>query len=201
MARARPYGRNEVVASVLDAARELIAERGPSGVSLREIAAAAHVNNGLVFQYLGTKDDLVAEVFRRSSRNIEMRLSGVTTLDEAIEVLMHDSADPDLRLMVWAALESSQPTELFGASDGLAALDPIIRGEAMRAGRDVTDVDVRVSKAVAAMLMTAWRVLGPVARSAGGIRAEEVRDFDDTTVRVIRHILELGVIGRRDEFD
>ena len=42
---------------MLDAARTLIAEQGP-GVGLRDIAEHAGVNFGLIYQYVGTKDDL-----------------------------------------------------------------------------------------------------------------------------------------------
>ena len=52
-ARARVIGR------LVAAARPLFASRGPSAVSLREVAAAAGVNYGLIYQYVGTKDDLL----------------------------------------------------------------------------------------------------------------------------------------------
>jgi AcrR family transcriptional regulator len=52
----RPYGREEVRRALLDAAQRLIAERGPGNVTLREIAEAAGVNFGLVYQYLGTRE-------------------------------------------------------------------------------------------------------------------------------------------------
>ena len=43
--QSRPRGRAEVVAALLDAARTLIAERGPD-VALRDIAERANVNFG-----------------------------------------------------------------------------------------------------------------------------------------------------------
>src|SRR5438874_5342430 len=57
MASARPRGPEEVIAAVLESARELIAERGP-GVALRDIADGAGVNFGLLYHYLGTKEQL-----------------------------------------------------------------------------------------------------------------------------------------------
>jgi AcrR family transcriptional regulator len=184
-----------VVAAVLAAARDLIAERGPSRVSLREIAEAANVNAGLVFQYVGTKEALVAEVFRRSSSSVETRLAQVTSLDEAIDVLVRDPVDSDIRLLVWAALEADEPERLFGISSGLTALAPIVREHARRAGREVTDADVRLATALAAMVATASRVLGPVARISGGIAAGEAVRFDDAIVRLIRSIIELEHLG------
>ena len=48
-------------------ATELFAARGPSAVSLREIAAHAGVNFGLIHQYIGTKDNLLRLAFQRAS--------------------------------------------------------------------------------------------------------------------------------------
>jgi AcrR family transcriptional regulator len=60
----RPRGRDEVVAALLAAATRLFAERGPAAVSLRDVAAAANVNVGLIHRHIGSKDDLLAAVLR-----------------------------------------------------------------------------------------------------------------------------------------
>lgn len=48
---------------MLDAAAALFAEHGVAHVSLRDIAAGASVNLGLVRRYMGSRDDLVVAVF------------------------------------------------------------------------------------------------------------------------------------------
>ena len=106
-------------------------------------------------------------------------------------MLVRDPVDSDIRLLVWAALESGDPERLFGVSSGLTALAPMIRAHAERAGREVADVDVRVATALAAMVATAFRVLGPVARIAGGVGPDEADRFDDATVELIRRIVAL----------
>jgi AcrR family transcriptional regulator len=56
------------------AARELFAERGIHGVSLREIAhAARQKNQGAVSYYFGTKDGLIAEILIDGAQRIEAR--------------------------------------------------------------------------------------------------------------------------------
>lgn len=57
-----PTGRAEVAAAILEAATELFAERGPAATSIRDIAARAGVNHGLVFRHFGTKEQLVGAV-------------------------------------------------------------------------------------------------------------------------------------------
>jgi AcrR family transcriptional regulator len=61
-AAARPLGREAVRHALVDAAIELIVERGLS-VSVRDIAAHAGVNHGLVHTYFGSKDGLLAAAY------------------------------------------------------------------------------------------------------------------------------------------
>ena len=65
----KPTGRAEVSAALVDATIELIIERGVH-MSVREIAARAGVNHGLVHMYFGGKDGLIRaaadEVNRRT---------------------------------------------------------------------------------------------------------------------------------------
>ncbi len=62
---ARPSGRAAVMDAVLDAATELIADRGPNAVTVRAIAERAGINHALVHRYFGTKDDLIGAVIAR----------------------------------------------------------------------------------------------------------------------------------------
>ena len=48
-------------AALLAAARELMAERGVEGTSTRDVAAAAGVNQALVYRYFGSKEKLFLE--------------------------------------------------------------------------------------------------------------------------------------------
>ena len=74
MTTERPRGRNEVIEALLRSARKLIAEQGPA-VALRDIADDAGVNFGLIYQYLGTKEQLVREVYGRATDNAASRAS------------------------------------------------------------------------------------------------------------------------------
>jgi TetR/AcrR family transcriptional regulator, repressor for neighboring sulfatase len=60
--RRTPTGRDEVIAAVLTHAADLFAERGPAATSIRDIGVRSGVNHGLVFRYLGTKNQLVGAV-------------------------------------------------------------------------------------------------------------------------------------------
>lgn len=55
---ARPFGRDNVTAAVIEAAGELFSRHGFDGVSLRDIAKKAGVNHGLIHRHFGSKENL-----------------------------------------------------------------------------------------------------------------------------------------------
>jgi AcrR family transcriptional regulator len=57
-------GRDATVAAVEGAARRLFAERGYAGVSVRDIAAAAGVNHGLIHRHFGAKEGVLQAVLQ-----------------------------------------------------------------------------------------------------------------------------------------
>lgn len=58
----KPTGREAVRAAVIKAAANLFAARGVEAVSIRDIAAKANVNYGLIHRHFGTKENLLREV-------------------------------------------------------------------------------------------------------------------------------------------
>ena len=58
----KPRGKNEVMAAVLKAAGELFSERGVASVTIRDIAARAGVNHGLIHRHFGSKENLRRKV-------------------------------------------------------------------------------------------------------------------------------------------
>jgi TetR/AcrR family acrAB operon transcriptional repressor len=60
--------------ALLDAAAELIAERGPAAASVTAITERSRVSRGLVGWHFGAKDQLVVEVVERSMSEIESAL-------------------------------------------------------------------------------------------------------------------------------
>jgi AcrR family transcriptional regulator len=174
----RPTGREAVVAAVLASARRLIAERGPSAVSLREIADHARVNHGLLHMYLGTKEQMVAEVYRRAAAETADRLAGAADLDDAIDRLLRGVDPADLRLMAWAALEVDDPATLFEPSPALATLAQLIRDAGAADDHAVTPAASRQAAALIAMIATAAHVFGPIARRSAGLGPSATRTFD-----------------------
>ncbi|WP_372728494.1 TetR/AcrR family transcriptional regulator [Nocardioides sp.] len=146
----RPRGREAVRVAVLDATRALVAERGPDGFSVRDIAARAGVNHALVHRHFGTKAEVLEQVLAEESRGVVEAIvaSGVPTdgsgvvdgavVDQVLDVLAERPTY--WRALAHAVLESpdvavpgtASTTELFASlwreSDPGRATDSAVAG-------------------------------------------------------------------------
>jgi AcrR family transcriptional regulator len=105
--------------ALLDAARRLMAERGVHGASTRDVAAAAGVNQALVYRYFGSKEKLFAEAAGRGVSE-----SGIET--------MTDTPLADLpRRLLEGALDNGDSTA--PQDDLLAVLTGGLDDESVRA--------------------------------------------------------------------
>jgi len=81
---------------ILDAAANLFAERGFHRTTTRDIAEAANVAEGTLYNYFASKDDLLMGIMRKLSDSLESTDRGETGIpDDAREYLhslMHDRA-------------------------------------------------------------------------------------------------------------
>ncbi|MFE4543337.1 TetR/AcrR family transcriptional regulator [Arthrobacter sp. NPDC056727] len=73
----RPGRTNATKQKLFEASMELIGERGASGVTVDEIAAAAGVSKGTVYYNFGSKSDLIAQLLRHGVDILEARLLSV----------------------------------------------------------------------------------------------------------------------------
>ncbi|WNV86300.1 TetR/AcrR family transcriptional regulator [Umezawaea sp. Da 62-37] len=74
-------------AALLAAARELMAKHGVEGTSTRDVAAAAGVNQALVYRYFGSKEKLFAEVVKGGAEGSESEIA-TTPLPDLPHVLL-----------------------------------------------------------------------------------------------------------------
>jgi AcrR family transcriptional regulator len=68
----------------LDAAEALMVEEGYAAVTTRRVATRAGVNNGLVYYYFGTVDELFVEVFRRATERGEQAVPSVSETEQPL---------------------------------------------------------------------------------------------------------------------
>ena len=72
----------KTAAIIRDAAMGLFAERGVSGVTVRQVASAAGVSPGLVMHHFGSKDGLKDAVDRRVVRFVDAELAELAQIGE-----------------------------------------------------------------------------------------------------------------------
>ena len=72
----------KAAAVIRDTAMELFAERGVSGVTVREIASAAGFSPGLVIHHFGSKDGLRAAIDRHVVSFVDTTLAGLAHVTE-----------------------------------------------------------------------------------------------------------------------
>jgi AcrR family transcriptional regulator len=176
MAQARPRGRDEVIEALLQSARKIIAERGPS-VALRDIADDAGVSFGLVHHYLGTKDQLVDEVYNKAARLAAERLANVDHLGDAIRLLMTLGDGTTARLIGWSVLEGHGSATGFRDAATLELLADLTMRDAAQAGAHIAEEDARVFAALSMVIALGWRLFGPTALFAAGLDGARPEDY------------------------
>lgn len=156
------------------AAAELFAERGPDGVSLREIAAHAGLNYGLIHQYVGSKDDLLQLVIAQSTSTTAARFAQAGGVGEALELLQGPvgaERPPYPRLLAWAILQGRDPKELAGPAPALPKLIAMLPGKG--ADDDLPDNDLsgdpRLRAAAITALTLGWSLFGTFVSHAAGL--------------------------------
>ncbi|MBI2390057.1 MAG: helix-turn-helix transcriptional regulator [Deltaproteobacteria bacterium] len=152
----------------LDAATVLFAERGPAQVSVKDIAAHAGVNHGLVHRHFGSKEALLRAVMERLVRRIEAALpSEDDQLVEAIDHAFHGTREQGayFRILAHALLAGEDPTTMQDRFPVAARLVRI----AKREGLD--DPKRMVSAMLSAGL--GWLLFEPWIRASTGYRAKK----------------------------
>ena len=153
----RPRGRQEVVDAVVEAAFRLFSERGPKAVSLRDIAAAANVNPGLIHRHIGNKRAVLRATLDHRAE--------LTAVDHAIE---HARLDEFIVLGLAAGFPDVGIAQLWArtALDGYDIHDlqpriPIVQYTVDQLATSLPEEDARVRAAFVISAFTGWLLLGP----------------------------------------
>jgi AcrR family transcriptional regulator len=108
--------------AILAAARDLFAQHGVDGVSVRQIAAAAGINHALVHRYFGTKDEMVAAIMLAEARALSDlarpeadTMASLASMGEGFRYLLTDGRT-SLLLMLRAELDGLAPERLLEES-------------------------------------------------------------------------------------
>lgn len=140
------------MAAVRAAAADLLADRSPRDITVRDVAQRAGVNHALVHRHFGTKDELLRAVIADLSAQIgaAVRDAGGGTA----AILTQLRAHPEYwRILARAVLDEPQLLQVRPTSAAATVLD-------MLSGSGDPDDATRVSAAVAGSLVLGWIVFG-----------------------------------------
>jgi len=90
MRRAKPYHHGNLREALLEAAIRLIAEVGPTGFTLREVARRAGVSHNAPYRHFRDRDDLMAAVAAQGFRELNRAMmEAAVPKSDALERLKH----------------------------------------------------------------------------------------------------------------
>lgn len=87
-ASARPYHHGNLRASLLDAADQVLAERGVQGLTLRDVARAAGVSHGAPYHHFASLNELLAAVAERGFEALAEALAAAVEVTDTRERLL-----------------------------------------------------------------------------------------------------------------
>ena len=162
----RPRGREAVRTAILEAAADLMAQHG-AAASLRDIAAAAGVNLGLIHRHFGNKSDLRRAVLVHLGEAQRTRLEarpGRPSLRELFSALRED--DRNWRILVRAMMSGEKMVDV---QDRFPVVERIyqLASDAADPGTSPDEVRFRVARLIATTL--GWLLLEPFIVESLGI--------------------------------
>lgn len=184
-ARARVRDPHATRALILAAAREMMAEQGPGGLTVSDVARRAGVNRGTAYQHFPTRERLVAAVLDDLGRGTKRLLDATAppSLDARIDATVeHFVADRELvRLSLFRMLDGiPHPSEeLWG--DYLARVRQLTASAGARPGADPEMLAVIL---LGATLLWSLRV------QSGGARPDETQRY----LRELKRVMLYGVL-------
>ncbi|MDT4892904.1 MAG: TetR/AcrR family transcriptional regulator, repressor for neighboring sulfatase [Pseudonocardiales bacterium] len=169
------------MAAVQEAALELLAERGPREVTIRDVAERAGVNHALVHRHFGTKDDLIRAVVVLQSQELGMAAAAVAEPDVAAMLELLRAHPAYWRVLARAVLDAP---ELLAEAKMPAA--GMVLG-IMSGGADA-DADTKIAAAVAGSLALGWLVFGPHLLAV--LEVEDAAGFDKAVADAVRALTD-----------
>ncbi len=136
----RPRRRNPIATreDILNAARELAAERGPEAMTISEVAHRAGVNRGTLYQHFRGRDELADAVMVSFTDELTAMLTSESPVGERIDLFLSFFADhPEfVRLWTFDLLNNGDASPSASWSAFIETLDGLAESERGAPGID-----------------------------------------------------------------
>ena len=191
--RRRPRrSREDVRQALIDAAAALFAERPSGRVTVREIAARADVNPGLVHRYFGSKQDLRRAAMAQSQNAIAAQLAHMADVRRDLDFLYRATVGEKefIAVLARASLDGTLPDFPAGYPT-MAGLVRRIQDE-IAAGASAGDRDPRVIVACLGSLTLGYALFGRFIRRGTGLEDMPDEQLEAAIIDVLREIVGLA---------
>ncbi len=169
---------------ILEAARELVSERGPDALTMSDVAHRASVNRVTLYQHFRTREDLLGAVTERVSEEVTGLLMTAAAPDQRVEFMLEYLLDhPEVgRLWIYGILSEipvanpasweryQHSIERFAASDAAAP-----------------DIDAEMLAHVLHSAVLLWSVRARSRIADPEERREQTRRYARELNRLLRH--------------
>lgn len=160
--------------AILDAAGQIFARKGYANARIIEVAEAASVGKGTIYEYFRSKEDLFFAVFEATMQGAEDTIAAIATAsDEPFAERMRQLSDGMIQswlgqlemyalvMEFWSATASSPSRELFKAAFQKGYRDlRIVVGDLIEAARANGEISAEIdAQAVASALIGTWDAL------------------------------------------
>lgn len=163
-------GRDAVKAALLAAAGELFAERGPSAVSLRDIASRARVNHGLIHRHFGSKEGLLRETLESMAASIADQVAAAKAADgprlPSLEMIVGRS--PYWRILARLLLDGLPVSEI---QSRFPVIEQMLADRGVEPGDAGRETRLEIASLIAISL--GWLVFEPFIVEAAGLASED----------------------------
>jgi AcrR family transcriptional regulator len=169
---------------ILDAARALIAERGPESLTVSAVAHAAAINRTTAYQHFRTRDDLVAFVMQELIEEVGRLIAEPRPLPERIDYLAgYFLEHPEVARLALHLMLSETPLPAQGWKH---AVDEVRRLAGGDGGQDGVDAEMLVH------VLLAVGILWPL---HARIEYENPRARRQATARLTRELKRVLLYG------
>jgi hypothetical protein len=137
----------------------------------------------LVYQYVGTRDDLLRLVYRTLSENTAAHIRGAEDLSAGLAAMRSKgTAGRYQRLLAWTLLEGHDPHSFIGESPAMQEL--VKSTEKELAAKGYGDIDATFVVGLAMVIDMGWRMFGDFWTVALGLDGRR-DDFERTLMRFV----------------
>jgi TetR/AcrR family transcriptional regulator, repressor for neighboring sulfatase len=187
-----PHGREAVKLAILDAAEELLLERNPNEISVREIAKKANIKHPLIFRHFGSKDELVKAVHARQIANVHTKIENLDNIQGNIGAFFKAVEENKFRqiALARAMIDGIDPHLLQNQFPVMQRFIELIAKKRSLTEKDYK-FDTNILGAVLASTALGWILYEPYILAAADLEDINIDDVKKEVVGILEEFIRI----------